>query len=214
MASTGFFPLFLDLTGKLCLVVGCGYESEEKAERLHDAGGVVRVVAPNLTPAMAELVDGGKATWIEGRFAPEHLEGVWFVLSTLTDPADNGFIERETEKRCIFLNVVDQPDFCSSIVPAVVDRHPVMAAFTTSGTAPSLAGRLKRELEENLHPDLGAFAVWLKGERARAAPKLENLAAKGRFWKTLLDGGLEAVFHAEGPDAARDRVDALLGEWS
>ncbi|MBF0582641.1 MAG: bifunctional precorrin-2 dehydrogenase/sirohydrochlorin ferrochelatase [Magnetococcales bacterium] len=189
-----FFPLFLQLTDRPCLLIGGGATAVEKGNRLLAAGARLTVVAPRLVAELQLQVEAGRISWLSERFRETHLEGIWFAVSTLTDAVQNSRIYAEANRRRLFLNVVDQPDYCSCHWPATLERPPVTVAFSTRGESPALASYLRRTMAKVLPETLGELAHWLSAWRQRVQPVLPDLATRGQFWRALFDQGVAEQF--------------------
>ena len=181
-------PQFLRLTDRSCLVLGDNQEAITKGGVLLEAGADLQVIASNRQLWPPELAT--KITWISGPFHPEQLDGVWLVVSAIEDKKIGAALFAACQKRQIFLNVVDQPDYCSFIWPAVVKKTPFTIAISTAGRGPALAGWLRRKLEAELPENLEELANWFSKWRKKAAPHFQTLAQRGKFWRTLFDDGL------------------------
>ncbi|MBF0164602.1 MAG: bifunctional precorrin-2 dehydrogenase/sirohydrochlorin ferrochelatase [Magnetococcales bacterium] len=207
--AENLFPLFLRLSDRPCLLIGGQGEATRKGETLLAAGARLRILAEILDPPLAEAVRIGRAEWLRGGFEATMLDGVWLVVSDAPDEALNARLYAACQERGIWLNVVDQPDFCTVIWPAVVERSPVTVAITTAGRSPALAGYLRRRIASVLPERLGALAERLAAWR-REVPG--GLAARGAFWKRLLDGGVAERF-LDGDEAGAERMvrEALRG---
>lgn len=192
--SEPFFPLFLQLTNRPCLLIGGGSSAVEKVNRLLRAGAQLTVVAPHLTRELQSQAEAGKLLWLSETFREAHLEGIWFAVSTLKNDSENRRIYAEANRRHIFLNVVDQPDFCTCHWPAALERPPVTVAFSTRGESPALASYLRRTMDKVLPDSLGELAHWLSAWRQRVQPLLPDLATRGQFWRLLLDQGVAERF--------------------
>lgn len=188
------FPVFLDLAGRRCLLIGGERCAVEKGNALLASGAHVTVVAPRLATPLQEQMQAGRLRWLAEHFREEHMERVWFVVSTLSDEAKNRRIHAEANRRRLFLNVVDQPAFCTFHWPASLHRPPVNVAFSTGGTSPALAGYLRRKMETLLPEHITELAHWLAAWRTTIAPLLPDLTARGRLWRTLFDQGVAERF--------------------
>ncbi|MBF0623507.1 MAG: bifunctional precorrin-2 dehydrogenase/sirohydrochlorin ferrochelatase [Magnetococcales bacterium] len=196
-------PLFLDLRGRPCLVLGGeGAEGARKTQALLTAGARVTLLAHRPDPALQQAAAAGRLRWLQEEFRPDHLEGMRFVLSTLEDEAVNRRMFAAAEERGIFVNVVDQRRFCSAIWPAVVSRPPVIAALSTGGTSPALAAHLRRRLAALLPEAMGDLARWLGTWRRPVAERIPVLAERSRFWYALMEDGLVERFLEGGARAA------------
>ncbi|MDP1940115.1 MAG: NAD(P)-dependent oxidoreductase, partial [Gallionella sp.] len=153
-----FLPIFLNVKGKLCLVVGGGEVAARKAGVLLDAGAKVRVVAPQIKSSLSEQ-QGVES--IVARFDARHLEGIALVIAATDDRSVNQQVSEQAHAHNIPVNVVDDPELCSFIMPAILDRSPLMVAFSSGGASPVLT-RMMRGMLESMIPQnysrLAAFA--------------------------------------------------------
>ena len=155
---TPYYPLFLDLSGRLCVVVGGGMVAERKVKGLLQAGARPRVISPEVTKGIRKLRDRGVIEVLIREYREGDLEGAYLAFAA-TDRSDiNERVRAESTLRAIPLNVVDNPDQCDFIVPSVVRNGPVSIAISTSGLLPMLAKKLKAELAGALCADYGAYA--------------------------------------------------------
>jgi precorrin-2 dehydrogenase/sirohydrochlorin ferrochelatase len=161
------YPVFALIENFLCLVVGGGVVGERKVQDLLEAGALVTVVSRELTPALAALTDQGKIRFIEGDFAPEHLEGVVLVVGATDNQEVNARVSAAAKARGIWVNIVDAPDLCTFIVPAQVRRGPLTIAISTGGASPALARRLREDLEEFFGPEYGPYLDLLQRVREK-----------------------------------------------
>jgi precorrin-2 dehydrogenase/sirohydrochlorin ferrochelatase len=153
------FPMFLKLAGRPCLVVGAGTIAEGKIASLMEAGARVRVVAPQATPEVHSWALYTKIEWLDRRFRPDDLEGMFLVVAATSSAQLHRQIFEEATRRGVLCNIVDVPDLCDFYYPAVVQRGALQIAISTAGHSPALAQRLRQELEEQFGP---AYEVWLK----------------------------------------------------
>jgi len=183
-----YFPIFVDLSQRPCLLVGGGEVALRKARLLVDAGARLSVCAPRLHTDFASLGHPEQVNHLAQAFEPRMLGGHYLVIAATDDPATNAFVSRAAEAAGILVNVVDDPAHCSFITPAIVDRSPVIVAISSGGTAPVLARRIRGWLESRLPHRLGDLAR-LAGElRAQAKSRLSSLVERRRLWERLLGG--------------------------
>ncbi|MBF0620428.1 MAG: bifunctional precorrin-2 dehydrogenase/sirohydrochlorin ferrochelatase [Magnetococcales bacterium] len=188
------FAAFMKLKGKPCLMIGGQGEAADKIQVLLRAGAEVTLVAETMSSEMSQVLKEHPVNWQQVPFAPHHLDGVWLVVSTLTDVVQNRTLFELASERQIWLNVVDQPKNCTIIWPALVHRSPITVAISTGGASPALAGYLRALIENLIPPSMGELAYWLSGWRRRVGPKLPDLAARGQFWRVLFEKGLPDCF--------------------
>jgi siroheme synthase-like protein len=189
------FPMFLKLEGKRCLVVGAGKVGEPKICTLLGTGADIHVVSLEATKATHELAEEGKVRLSLRVFAPSDLDGIFLVIVATSSRELNDSIYREAQQRGALCNVVDDPPRCNFFYPAVVRRGALQIAVSTSGQSPSLAKKLRQQLEQQFGPgyarwveELGAtrrrvLASHLSPERKREL--LRSLASQEAFESAL-----------------------------
>jgi uroporphyrin-III C-methyltransferase/precorrin-2 dehydrogenase/sirohydrochlorin ferrochelatase len=187
------FPVFLDLRRRPCLVVGSGIDALRRVERLCAAGARVELVA-------------GTA------FAPARLEGAALVMVAGVDLAIAEAVSAAAQARGIPINVMDEPRLCSFLMPAVVERAPVVVAVSTGGASPTLAQLLRERIEAVLPERIGVLARLAGRFRPLVAARLPDYTARRRFWRAVLTGRIAALALAGNRAAAgaalRDALDA------
>ena len=203
-----YYPLFLDISGKPCIVVGGGSVAERKVTRLLACGAVVEVVARSLTPALAVLSRDGKIIHHDAEYAEDCLRGAFFVIGATDDAAVNERISRDAREQGILVNIVDDPGRCDAILPALCERGDLAIAVSTGGRSPALAKKLRTELEEAYGPEYGTLVEILGELRerviARGGPAAEN---RKLFEAVVASDILEQI------RAGRwDRVEGLIRE--
>jgi precorrin-2 dehydrogenase/sirohydrochlorin ferrochelatase len=149
------FPMFMKLEGRSCLVVGAGAIGEPKIESLLTSGASVRVIAPQVSPAVAEWARAGAIAWEAREFKATDLDGVFLVIAATSSREVNGAIFHEAQQRNVLCNVVDDPEYCDFYYPAVVRRGDLQLAISTNGHSPALAQRIRRELEIQFGSEYG-----------------------------------------------------------
>lgn len=182
-----YLPVFLRLAGVAAVVVGGGQVAARKAEWLLKAGARVTVLAPELGPALALRAARGELTHLADAFAPARLAGAAVVIAASDDRAVNAAVSGAARARRIPVNVVDSPELSSFIFPAIIDRSPIVIAVSSAGASPTLARRVRAEIEALLPARLGALARFL-GARRAAVNRALAPGARRPFWERLLDG--------------------------
>jgi precorrin-2 dehydrogenase/sirohydrochlorin ferrochelatase len=151
------FPMFMKLEGRSCLVVGAGAIGEPKIGSLLTSGASLCVIAPQVSPAVAEWARAGAIVWEAREFKVTDLDGVFLVIAATSSREVNGAIFHEAQQRNILCNVVDDPEYCDFYYPAVVRRGDLQLAISTNGHSPALAQRIRRELEIQFGPEYGEW---------------------------------------------------------
>jgi uroporphyrin-III C-methyltransferase/precorrin-2 dehydrogenase/sirohydrochlorin ferrochelatase len=187
-----YFPIFLRLAGEPVLVVGGGEVAARKIDLLLRTSAKVRVVAPELVAGLAERVAAGEIVHVAAEFTPEHLDGVRLAIAATDKRAINAWVAHQAERRNIPVNVVDDRELSRFIVPAIVDRSPVVVAVGSSGDAPVLTRRLRERLESFLPQRLGALARLAGKLRPTIKARIESPARRRKFWENFFDGTVAA----------------------
>jgi precorrin-2 dehydrogenase / sirohydrochlorin ferrochelatase len=163
---SNLFPMFFKLAGRQVLVVGAGKVGESKIAGILDTGARIRVVAREASEAVHDWARTGQIKLDLRSFSVQDLDGA-FVAVVATASLDlNEFIYREAQLRGVLCNVVDVPEFCDFFYPAVVRRGDLQIAISTSGQSPSLAQKLRQQLEQQFGPRYAAWVAEL-GETRR-----------------------------------------------
>jgi uroporphyrin-III C-methyltransferase/precorrin-2 dehydrogenase/sirohydrochlorin ferrochelatase len=183
-----YLPIFLDLRGRDALVVGGGPVALRKIELLLLAGAQVRVVAPALCPPLRTRVARAKLRVDPRPYRRGDLRAVSIVIAATDSAKVNARVAADARARSIPVNVVDKPALCSFIMPAIVDRGPVVVALSTSGTSPVLARLMRARLEAMLPSSLGDVARFAERHRARVKRRFSDVAERRAFWEQVLDG--------------------------
>jgi len=158
--------MFLKLAGKQCLVVGAGKVGEPKIGGLIDTGARIHVVALEASGQVREWADAGKIELELRAFSENDLDGKFLAVVATASESLNRLIYHEAQRRGVLCNVVDVPEYCDFFYPAVVRRGDLQIAISTAGQSPSLAQRLRQQLERQFGP---GYAEWVEqlGETRR-----------------------------------------------
>jgi precorrin-2 dehydrogenase/sirohydrochlorin ferrochelatase len=158
MKPEKLFPMFLKLSNRPCLVVGAGAIAESKISSLLDAGGCVRVVAPEATPQVRAWAQSNTLDWRQRPFEPADLDGMFLVIAATSSTELHERIFEEATRRAVLCNIVDVPPLCDFYYPSVVQRGALQIAISTAGQSPALAQRLRKQLEDQFGPE---YEEWL-----------------------------------------------------
>lgn len=209
IAST-YYPAFLDLRGRLVVVVGGGEVAYRKVESLLAAGAKVRVIAPQLHRGIELLAERGELYVLRREYRSGDLAGAMLVIAATAETEVNRQVSREATEGNVFLNVVDDPALCSFIVPSVIRRDELTVAISTGGLSPALAKRMRQKLEETLVPEYGPFLRLLGTLRGRVRTELPLAAQRETFWSEVVNSDAFERFRSRGEAAAVSRVEEIL----
>jgi uroporphyrin-III C-methyltransferase/precorrin-2 dehydrogenase/sirohydrochlorin ferrochelatase len=212
------FPVFLDLKGRPCLVVGGGAVAARKVDLLLRAGANVTIVAPELpSTTLAALIGARRIRHLAEPFAPRHVTGHVLVVAATSHRAVNAAVSRAAQAACLPVNVVDDPQISSFIVPSIVDRDPITIAISSDGVAPVFARLLRARIEAAVPNSLGRVAELAGRLRKLVRRRLPDAGRRRRFWETLFEGRVAALALAGRETeaealAARELAQAERGE--
>jgi precorrin-2 dehydrogenase/sirohydrochlorin ferrochelatase len=195
------YPIFAIIADKPCLVVGGGAVGERKVQDLLASGAKVTVVSPTLTPALAALASRGEIVYLSEDFRDTQVEGMALVMAATDDPQVNARVSAAAQARAIWVNVADEPEHCTFIVPAQVRRGDLTLAISTGGASPALARQVREELQQHFGPEYGPYLDLLKRVRTRVLAERRANPDNAALFHRLVNSPLkEAV--AQG-DRAR-----------
>ena len=208
-----FFPAFLKLDGKACLLVGGGKVALRKARLLLDAGADLTVVSPVIDEAFATLTVRHKARVFED----SDVNGHWLVVSATGNPAVERRVYVAATRAGIFCNAVDDRKACSYITPAIVDRDALVVAISSGGDAPVLARQVRTRIETMLPSRLGEVVKVAAEWRDRVASRFSALTTRRRFWERFFERNVtsdtseaERSIHELFDGASKDGGEAWL----
>ena len=198
------YPVSLVVAGKRCVVVGGGSVATRKAAGLVDAGALVTVVAPEISPEIRAL----PVELVERRYEPGDLGEAWLAIAATSDPDVNHQVHADGHSARVWVNAADDPEACAFTLPAVLRRGPVTVAVSTGGHSPALAGWLRDQVAGLLGPEIGMLAEMLSEAR-------DELQAAGRSteeldWRRALDSDMLDLIRTGQVAQARERLQACL----
>jgi uroporphyrin-III C-methyltransferase / precorrin-2 dehydrogenase / sirohydrochlorin ferrochelatase len=207
-----FLPLFHNLKGRTVLVVGGGEIALRKARLLAEAGAVLRVVAPEIEAQLSELISqSGGQTLLRG-YVPGDLSGCVLAIAATDDEPLNAQVSRDAKTLGMPVNVVDSPQLCTVIFPAIVDRSPLLIAVSSGGDAPVLARLMRARIETWVPSVYGELAGLAKKFRAQVKAKFANVQQRRVFWEEVFQGNVaERALAGQQQEAERLLIEKLSG---
>lgn len=201
----GYLPIFLDLTGRRCVVIGGGEIAARKAESLIEAGAVVTIVSPTATAAISRLSAAGQVAHTPRKYRHGDLAKAALVFAATDDRDLDRAVADEARERGIPVNVADIPELCTFIAPAVARRGALQIAISTSGAAPAFAARIRDEIEGSFGSEYAITIEILRAARAWLRPQIAAQPERARIMKALANADLPAQVR-HGDFAAIDRI--------
>jgi uroporphyrin-III C-methyltransferase/precorrin-2 dehydrogenase/sirohydrochlorin ferrochelatase len=210
-----FLPIFLNIKDQRGVVVGGGEVAARKAGLLLKAGAKVTVQAPALSETLADMVRDGQVQHRAERFEASVLDGAALVIAATDDEAINRAVHAAAVARRLPVNVVDHPELCTFVLPAIVDRSPVVVAVSSGGASPVLARLIRARLETLIPASFGRLAALAAAYRDKVKQRVKSPARRRRFWEAVLQGDIaEMVFAGQDAAASKALAQRLEGEAS
>ena len=208
---TRYYPAYLDLTERRCVVIGAGVIAERKATQLLASGADVTLVSPTATDELERLADQRKLRWIKRDYARGDLAGAMLAIAATDDEDVNRQVHAEAQREKTLLNVVDVTPLCGFIAPSIIERGPVTVAISTAGTSPALA----RKLRELMDGGSCGCLEWADAAGVLAEVRAELRARKATVppeaWQQAMDDELlEMVENGQEAEAKARLLDTLL----
>ncbi len=203
-----YYPAFIDVNERICVVIGGGSMGEEKAEKLLACGARVRLISPTLNVELSELEKKGVIEWVPRNYQHGDLEGVFIAILTVTHDLDvNNQVSKEATERNVPLNVVDVTHLCTFIAPSVAIRGDVTIATSTGGSSPALARTFREKIESDCpcrlleFADLSNILSWARGK-----VRENNWSIEPSFWQKCIDVELVDLVQSGKEDFAKEKL--------
>lgn len=192
------YPINLNLTDRLCLVIGGGAVALRKIRSLSACGAEVRVISPELVPELEILARQGEIEWFQRGFVEGDLKGVFLVFAATSSSDVQSRVAEEAEKNSVLVNSANDPQRSDFHVPAHFRRGKMLVTVSTGGGSPALARKIRQQLEETFEPGYAAVIELLAMIRDQIVRRDNDFGAHGRLFRRLLEKGVvEQVLNAQ-----------------
>nr|WP_218948654.1 siroheme synthase CysG [Acinetobacter sp. YH16031] len=208
------FPISLKLQQQPCLIVGGGHIAYRKAVLLHKAGAVISVIAPKIEASLLEIVQATAGQYVQAPFNSEiPLRSYRLVIAATNDAGVNRQVFEDCEAENVLVNSVDDPPHCRFMVPAIIDRSPLIISVASNGTSPVLSRQIRTQLEATIPHGMGKLAEFSGKWRSAVKAKITNPDERRIFWEDLYASPLkEQIFNDNLAEADR-LIEQALNEW-
>lgn len=205
-----YFPIFLDATYINAMVIGGGDVAARKIELLLKSTQRITIMSLTVCPAVEHLINTYSLTWLAHNYQPNHLKHHNLVIAATDNEAVNKQVFCEAEALQLLINVVDQPQLCRYITPAIIDRAPMIVAISSSGYAPYLVRILRESIEKLLPNHYGRLADFSFKFRDHVKARIKGVRNRRHFWQKLYDGSVgDAVMAGRTIDAEQQLITHL-----
>jgi len=209
-----FLPVYIDIRGQRCLVVGGGEIAARKASLLAKAGGKIDVVAEEVSSGLRSVLASCEGQIFERRYQTSDLDGAKIVIAATNDEQINRQVSEEAKDRDLPVNVVDNPQLCSFILPAIIDRSPVVVAVSSGGQSPVLARLIRAKLETTIPASYGRLAKLVGAARDKVKERFETINQRREFWEQTLTGPIAEYVFAGKEEEAQKMLEEQLADLS
>lgn len=209
---TNFYPLFLDLLGRKCVVVGAGEVAARKTVRLLECGARVTVVGKSPGAGITGLNDEGVIDLIDEEYREEYLDGAFLVIGATDNGDVNRRVYEDAEERGMLVNIVDCPELCNFILPALLRRGDLTVAVSTGGRSPVMARRIRNELETKLDEGYGPMLRLMGDLRGKILARGLSPEDNKPIFESLADSPLLDLLREKRWAEAEEVVLNLTGE--
>ena len=205
-----FLPIFLNLKGRHCTVVGGGEVAARKVALLRQAGAQVTVVSPVLGDTLARTAEVGEIEHIAEAYTEALLKESVLIIAATDRREVNEAVAEAAGRMNIPVNVVDSPDLCTFVMPSIIDRSPVMVAVSTGGSSPVLGRMLRQKLETTIPAGYGQLARLAKAFRDKVKTKFKSGVDRRLFWEKVLEGPIAEMMVAGKEQQATEALEKAL----
>ncbi|OMH33764.1 siroheme synthase CysG [Motiliproteus sp. MSK22-1] len=207
-----YLPLFFDLKGQSCLLVGGGDVAQRKALLLERAGAIITVVSPEINAELAVLVESSGGELIRGDYQSGLLDNKVLVVAATDNPVVNQQVHQDATGNNLPVNVVDSPELCTFIFPAIVDRSPLMVAVSSGGKSPVLARLLRARLETLIPAYYGQLSEMAGRFRGKVKAKFKTIRQRRAFWEQMFQGPIAEKMISGNPRSAELMMEQALSD--
>lgn len=209
------FPISLKLQQQPCLIVGGGRIAYRKAVLLAKAGAMIDVIAPAIEDQLLALVHETQGQYVQAPFSLEcPLNHYRLVIAATNDAAVNQSVFVACEAKNVLVNSVDDPPHCRFMVPAIIDRSPLIVSVASNGTSPVLSRQIRTQLETSIPHGMGKLAEFSGKWRPAVKAKIANPDERRIFWEELYASRLKEQVFNDNLAEADQLIEQALTEWT
>lgn len=205
-STNSYYPIYLDLENKRCIIIGGGKIAERKCLSLMKSGAIVTVISPDITKRLEYYKEKGKIKHIPRLYTKGDLKSSFLVIAATDSEEINRKVYFEAKDRNILLNVVDNPELCNFIVPSVFKQGDLKIAICTCGSSPAFSKRVRKELEAIYSPEFSQYLNFIKKIRNRIKSGIKNRKEREDILKYLASQEIFDTLRKDGYEAAKKRI--------
>ncbi|KUO61331.1 MAG: precorrin-2 oxidase [Gracilibacter sp. BRH_c7a] len=202
---SNYYPIYVDVENKPILIIGGGSIALRKVETLLEYGALIKIISPRIIPELQDRVNKKQCEWIPREYSSEDIEDSFLVFSCTEKEEVNARVAQDVQDSSRLINVVDDPDKCSFIVPSTMRRGDLSIAVSTSGSSPMVARQIREELEgfygDEIRVYLNLLKTWRKEIKQHLPPEKRQ-----QFWHKVTDGEVLNFIKQGQQDQAKEVI--------
>jgi len=207
-----YYPIYLDIKGKRCVVIGGGDVAARKILRLLECGAVVSVVSRKLTSTLAAMAENGQIIHMDDNYDQQYLAGAFLVIGATDQEEVNDRIAADCRARGVMVNIVDDPSRCDFILPSIVNRGSLSITVSTEGKSPALARKLREELSTQFGPEYECYLDLLGYLREMIIPAGRSADDNRDIFTALVNSPLLEHIRADRRQEAEQIIHELTAQ--
>jgi precorrin-2 dehydrogenase/sirohydrochlorin ferrochelatase len=206
-----YYPAYLDLQNRRCLVVGGGQVGTRKVRTLLKCGAEVTVISPEATPQLAELAAQGRIELKQRDYRKGDLDPAFLIISATDDQAINRQVHQDAEAAQRLCNIADQPKLCNFVLPSIINQGDLSIAISTAGKSPAFAKHLRRQLQGQFGPEYGLMLDLMGAIRKRLLAVEHAPEEHKPLFEQLIQGGLLEMIKENDHQGINALLKSVLG---
>lgn len=207
-----YYPAYLDIRNRRCLVVGGGGVGTRKVKTLLDCGARVTIISPQVSGQLKELAGNNRVDVKQRSYQPGDLEDMFLVIGAADDEKLNRQISRDAEKRGLLCNIADRPEICNFILPSIVHRGDLTISISTAGRSPAMAKKLRQDLEKRYGEEYADFLRLMGAIRQKLLSQAHEPEAHKSLFEQLINDDLLELIRENRIEEINSLLQAVLGE--
>ncbi|MGI6413941.1 MAG: precorrin-2 dehydrogenase/sirohydrochlorin ferrochelatase family protein [Syntrophomonadaceae bacterium] len=208
-----YYPIFINLEGKNCLIIGGGKVAERKAATLLDYKANIRIVSPQVEDTIDKWSQEHRLSWRQGEFQESDLKDIFMAFVATDDQKITESVVQLCRSRGILVNAVDDPPSCDFFVPSILRQQSLVIAISTEGKSPMFAKRLRKELEKIITPAYGELVELLGEQRDFVKKNIHNISERAKLFEEMVYSDALELLKAGEKDKARERIKKCISSW-
>lgn len=205
-----FYPVYLDLTNKLCVVVGGGNVALRKVKTLLECGGQVRLVSKGVVPGLEEIIKKGEVEYRKKLFSTDDISEAFLVIGATNDHSVNTLVYKTASEEKILVNIVDIPSKCNFIVPSAIRQGDLCISISTGGKSPALAKKMRKSLQKEFGKEYSVFLEIMGRLRPRVIENNPDVKNRTKLFSNVVESDVLELIRKGDKKMAEEKIIHIL----